>query len=158
MPLRAIEDQAITPPLADVVRVVVIPSADDRRDGKVVEGTWAEIGDFRRLVAHLRGNFRIEVEVLKEHQHGVPFENMEALSKAVNAAKALIRAKAPARVGRRPVVIDITGGMKPCAAVGATLSFARHECIQYVSTTDKERVTIYDLAYAPNPNPVGHHG
>ena len=153
MPMRAIEDQVITPPVSDTVRVVVIASADEKKGERVIPGTRHEVADFERLVARMCGDLKVQIEVIGTE--GVPFEDMEALSKAVNAAKESIRSRAPERADRRPIVIDITGGQKPCSAVGAALSFARHECIQYVSTTDG-KVTMYDLGYAPKPNPVGH--
>ena len=159
MPLRAIDDQLSTPPVNDVLRVIVITSADetvfDEKTGKskLNHGTYRALDDFVTLAERLGGK-AVDIQGLAEWTQGVPFEDMTKLSDAVNSAKIRIRERSVRRESRRPIVIDITGGQKPCSAVGAALSFAGDECVQYISTGATGRIKLYDLEFIPTPSPM----
>ena len=154
MPLVAIQKHAMMYPFAPL-RVVVIPSAEGRSKGSA--GSAIEVELLREVVKTLSAarSLNVNIKVLDEHVRGVSYEDLTAVSKAVHEAKSWLNEHRSEQQRHNPVVIDITSGQATCSAVGAALSFAVGECIQYVSTNGYA-VKQYDLRYEPEMNPVHH--
>lgn len=118
-----------------------------------MQGSIRSAGHFSQTVKHLAGRLDCQVEVVETKalsrgsgtnwQEGVNLEDADALVKVLQDAFAWLGER---RVRRRDIVVDITGGNKLCAAIGAAVSLDERSRLEYMSPANFE-LCVYDLEY-----------
>jgi hypothetical protein len=80
---------------------------------------------------------------VRTHQ-GINFEDFDDLSESLEYLIKYLKKRGAVECD---MAVDITGGQKPCSAVGASMSFNRDIKAQYVQTGDPWKVLSYDVVH-----------
>ncbi|MBM3736452.1 MAG: hypothetical protein FJW39_11760 [Acidobacteria bacterium] len=134
--LRAV-NRHLTEWSADTLeRIVVIMSCG-------AKGSCSQFSDFQQTIHRLAPTRKLVIESAPDASEGIDFEDATALSKCLAEVYAYLERKG---IPDRGVIVDITGGQKPCSAVGCAASLEENRRFQYVSTITGE-VRVYDLDF-----------
>ncbi len=119
-------------------RVALIPSADS---GANEDGTFRFVDDFREVMWRKTGCPADTILIAPGCTHGVDYENAQELAEALERALDWL---AEDGFAANEMMIDITGGQKPGAAVAAVFGLGEGRRVQYVSTRSYQ-VIEYDM-------------
>jgi hypothetical protein len=147
MPIEAIAYHLDRP----LKKVVVLPSSDYvRGDGTKDPGTYSDFGLFATMVSTMIGDGpRVEIVSLADFakhrwMNGVDFETAQEMVEALDSIYASLNEV----YKDNEIMVDVTGGQKPPAVVGAAVALEDYRRFQYVSTRDY-KIRSYDITYLP---------
>jgi hypothetical protein len=110
------------------------------------DGNRHQVRTFKSLVARVFPGANLRVRDIADmdstYEPGLDFNLVHKLADATNDAYARLRGEG---LAAKDILIDITGGSKPCTIAGGAVALAEGRRIQYVSSDYK--VLVYDVTY-----------